>query len=215
VLLAPYALAFVDVAAASISTTLTKQQIIDNPALDADKPVSQQFETDFYNYYGWPAYWTGPFSWGFYPYLERDKAKWERPAEAVFTGKHRPDWHLRSSLEVIGYHVQAVDGEIGHIVDIIVDNDTWEIRYLVISTSNWWAGKKVLIAPLWVDRVSWEERTVTIDLTRQVIQLSPEYDDSLLVTRDYETNLYGHYNRKGYWVKDFSPEKAGCGCVKH
>jgi stress response protein YsnF len=50
--------------------------------------------------------------------------------------------------------------------------------------------------------VSWSERNVVIDLTRQAIKRSPEFTDKSLVDRDYETNLYGHYNRKGYWVDE-------------
>lgn len=109
---------------------------------------------------------------------------------------------MRSSHEVTGYHIEAEDGEIGHVADFIIDDETWEIRYLVVNTSNWWAGKKVLISPLWIERVSWGERKVVIDLTRQAIKLSPEFTDQSLVDRDYEASLYGHYNRKGYWVDE-------------
>jgi sporulation protein YlmC with PRC-barrel domain len=100
------------------------------------------------------------------------------------------------------YHIEAEDGEIGHVEDFVIDDETWEIRYLIVNTSNWWAGKQVLIAPLWIERVSWSERKVVIDLTRDAIRSSPEFTKQSLLTRDYETNLYGHYNRKGYWVEE-------------
>jgi sporulation protein YlmC with PRC-barrel domain len=198
VLLSPYALVAVNTDHENIVADLTKKQIEDSPSLDSDKPVSQQFESDYYGYYGWPTYWYGPNSWGYYPYLERDRAKWGQ-----FNAKEKAwDHHLRSCHEVAGYNIQAEDGEIGHVEDFIVDSETWEIRYLVVNTSNWWAGKKVLISPLWIERVSWSERKVVIDLTREAIKLSPEFTDKSLVDRDYETSLYGHYNRKGYWVDE-------------
>jgi len=198
VLLSPYALVAVNTDHENIVADLTKKQIEDSPSLDSDKPVSQQFESDYYGYYGWPTYWYGPYSWGYYPYLERDPAKWGQ-----YNQKDKAwDHHLRSCHEVNGYHIDAEDGEIGHVEDFIVDSETWEIRYLVVNTSNWWAGKKVLISPLWIERVSWSERKVVIDLTRQAIKLSPEFTDKSLVDRDYETSLYGHYNRKGYWVDE-------------
>jgi hypothetical protein len=106
---------------------------------------------------------------------------------------------------VTGYHVEAEDGEIGHVEDFVIDEETWEIRYLIVNTSNWWAGKKVLISPLWIERVSWTERKVVTDLTREAIKRSPEFTDQSLLTRDYETGLYGHYNRKGYWVNELVP----------
>jgi uncharacterized protein YrrD len=198
VLISPYALAAVNVDQDNIVANLTKKQIEDSPSLESDKPVSQQFESDYYGYYGWPNYWYGPYSWGYYPYIERDRVKWKQnnPGEKAW------DHHLRSCHEVTGYHIDAEDGEIGHVEDFIIDDETWEIRYLVVNTSNWWAGKKVLISPLWIERVSWSERKVVIDLTRQAIKLSPEFTDKSLVDRDYETNLYGHYDRRGYWVDE-------------
>jgi len=198
VLLSPYALVAVNADHENIVADLTKKQIEDSPSLDSDKPVSQQFESDYFGYYGWPTYWYGPYSWGYYPYPERDRAKWGQ-----FNQREKAwDHHLRSCHEVTGYHIQAEDDELGHVEDFIIDDETWEIRYLIVNTSNWWAGKKVLISPLWIESVSWSERKVVIDLKRQAIKLSPEFTDQSLLTRDYETNLYGHYNRKGYWVEE-------------
>jgi hypothetical protein len=68
------------------------------------------------------------------------------------------DPHLRSTDEVTGYHLVALDGEIGHVDDFIIDDETWAIRYLVVATRNWWPGKKVLISPKWIESVSWEEQ---------------------------------------------------------
>lgn len=59
---------------------------------------------------------------------------------------------MRSAREVRGYQIQGRDEAIGHVNDFIVDDETWEIRYLVIDTSNWWFGKKVLVAPHWASR---------------------------------------------------------------
>jgi sporulation protein YlmC with PRC-barrel domain len=198
VLLSPYALVAVNSDQGNIIADLTKKQIEDSPSLDSDKPVSKQFESDYYGYYGWPSYYYGPYSWGYYPYLERDRTKWGNSNQEEKAWDH----HLRSCHEVTGYHIEGEDGEIGHVEDFIVDDETWEIRYLIVNTSNWWVGKKVLISPLWIGRVSWSERKVVIDLTRHIIKLSPEFTDESLLDRAYEASLYGHYNRKGYWVDE-------------
>jgi hypothetical protein len=87
------------------------------------------------------------------------------------------DRHLRSTNEVTGYNLLALDGEIGHVDDFIVDDETWAIRYLVVATRNWWPGKKVLISPKWIENVSWEEREVAIGLSRDAIKAAPEYTD--------------------------------------
>ena len=111
---------------------------------------------------------------------------------------------MRSTLSVSGHHIQALDGEIGHVVDFIIDDATWAIRYLIIDTHNWWPGKKVLVAPEWIERVSWDERKVFINLNRETIKQSPEYTEESLVTRDYEIALHGHYHRKGYWLDELA-----------
>jgi sporulation protein YlmC with PRC-barrel domain len=107
----------------------------------------------------------------------------------------------RSTNYVSGYHVQASDGEIGKVEDFIIDDDTWAIRYLVINTHNWWPGKKVIVSPKWIERVSWDESKVFVNLTREAIKQSPEYTEDSLITRDYEIGLHKHYSRQGYWVE--------------
>jgi hypothetical protein len=57
------------------------------------------------------------------------------------------DSHLRSTGAVTGYHIEAEDGEIGHVAGFIVDDETWAIRYIEVLTKNWWPGKKVLVSP--------------------------------------------------------------------
>jgi uncharacterized protein YrrD len=198
VLISPYALVAIFKEEKSIDVVLTKKQIEDSPSLETDKPLSRQFESNYYQYYGWPVYWAGADVWGCYPYIERDRGQWQTSTQPEKTW----DPHLRSTNAVSGNYIHATDGEIGHVEDFIIDDETWEIRYLIVNTSNWWAGKKVLVSPQWIDRVSWDEQTVFINLSREAIKQSPEYTDESLLTRDYEIGLHGHYNRKGYWVDE-------------
>jgi uncharacterized protein YrrD len=198
VLISPYALAAVNKEEQYIAIDLTKKQIEDSPTLNSDKPVSQQFEQAYYGYYGLPMYWGGPFMWGPYPYIVRDRAKWRESPQ----GQKAWDPHLRSTHAVSGYDIQATDGEIGHVEDFVVDDETWAIRYLIIDTKNWWPGKKVLISPQWIERVSWSESKVFVNLSRENIKQSPEYTEESLLTREYETGLHRHYNRQGYWVDE-------------
>ncbi len=195
VLLSPYALAAVNKEEKLIAIDLTKKQIEDSPSLYSDKPVSRQFEESFYRYYGWPMYWGGPNMWGPYPTIVRDREKWSDLAQ----GERAWDPNLRSTRDVSGHHVQALDGEIGHIADFVIDDGVWAIRYLIIDTKNWGAGKKVLISPQWIERISWDEEKVFVNLSSEVIKQSPEYTEESLLTRDYEIALHRHYNRSEYW----------------
>jgi sporulation protein YlmC with PRC-barrel domain len=141
-------------------------------------------------------YWNGPAMWGSYPYIARDRETWKTPAQ----GGKAWDLHLRSTDNVSGYEIQAIDGEIGHVEDFVIDDETWAIRYLIVATRNWWPGKKVLVSPQWIERVSWSESKVLVNLSRETIKQSPEYTKESLLTRAYETGLHRHYNRQGYWV---------------
>jgi hypothetical protein len=200
VLISPYSLSGLNDVEEQVSVRLTKKQIEESPSIDTDKPVSSQYETTYNGYYDLPNYWGGPYMWGSYAHLELDRTRRNRPASETMGW----DRHLRSTHEVTGYHFVALDGEIGHVDDFIIDDETWAIRYLVVATKNWWPGKKVLISPKWIESVSWDAREVAIELTRETIKSAPEYTDESLLTRDYETGLYGHYNREGYWVDELS-----------
>lgn len=203
VLISPHVLYAVNKEGHFISVDLTKKQIEDSPPLETHKPVSRQFEAAYYEYYGWPTYWGGSFMWGASPNIIRDVKK---SAEDI-KGKETQDSHLRSTMDVSGHIIQASDGEIGHVDDFIIDDETWAIRYLVIDTRNWWPGKKVLISPKWIERVSWEKSKVFVNLLRETIKLSPEFTEESLITRDYETGLHRHYHREGYWVKASDTEQ--------
>jgi sporulation protein YlmC with PRC-barrel domain len=122
--------------------------------------------------------------------------------EKIIQDEKTWDPHLRSTQNVSGYSIQASDGEIGHVKDFIIDNETWAIRYLLIDTQNWLPGKKVLISPHWIERISWNDMKVFINLPLETIKNSPEYSAESLLTRDYEARLHRHYNRQGYWVDE-------------
>jgi uncharacterized protein YrrD len=190
VLISPYALDAVNKEEKYISVNLIKKQIEDSPSLEYDEPISKQYEESYYEHYGWPFYWSSINLWG------------ASTRHGLKTCENGSDHHLRSTQEVTGYTIQATDGEIGHVDDFIIDKKTWAVRYLDIDTRNWWPGKKILISPQWIERVSWNESKVFVNLLRETIMQSPEYTEECLLTRDYESGLYQHYNRQGYWVDE-------------
>ena len=198
VLISPHVLSTVNKDARNIAINLTKKQIENSPSLDSDKPVSRQFEVEYYGYYSWPMYWAGSYVWGAYPYIPHDDEKPPQTPE----GEKKWDPQLRSTSAVTGYAIQANDGEIGHVDDFIIDEETWAIRYLVIDTGNWWPGKRILISPRWIKRISWSEANVYVDLSRAAIKQSPEYKEGAPLSREYEDELHRHYNLQGYWVDE-------------
>lgn len=211
VLISPRALRAIDWDGKRITAELTKAQVEQSPDIDTDQPVSRQQEINSYRYYGYPAYWEGPYRWGLGPYpvmtpggeVTDYERRWEWGAE------ERGDPHLRSSGAVIGYHVAATDGDIGHVEDFLVEDSSWAIRYMIVDTRNWWPGKKVLVSPEWIEGVDWSDSTVRVGVTREQIEKSPEYDPRSSLARDYEAQLHSHYGRSSYWEPRAATTTAG------
>lgn len=194
-----------------LATSLSKEQIKNSPDVYSDQPVSRQREAEYLDYFHYPYYWRGPALWGttaypFYPagappmrYPDRvSGSTGSAAAPAIQRLPEAGDTHLRSAAEVTGYYIEASDGEIGHVEDFIVDDKSWEIRYMVVDTVNWWPGKKVVVAPEWITGVSWSNSRVTVNLSREKIKNAPEYDPRTIVSRDYENRLYEYYSRPKY-----------------
>lgn len=192
VLISPIAFRRVEWSGHRFHVELTRLKVQSSPGVETDKPVSRQYEWDYLSYYRIPYYWgqSGLWGTGTYPNLLAS-AKW---SNASFSESYRPhDVHLRSANEVRGYHVHGSDEEIGHVGDFVVDDETWEVRYWVIATSNWWFGKKVLVAPQWTNRISWAEGTVALGLSREAIRNSPEWTPIEGIDREYETKLSAYF----------------------
>jgi hypothetical protein len=99
------------------------------------------------------------------------------------------DPYLRSAREVTGYAIQARDGDLGHVEDFIVDDESWALRYMVVDTRNWWPGKHVLVPPQWIESVCWPQSSVVVGLLRETIKKCAEYDPSTLLNQACETRL--------------------------
>lgn len=200
VLITPSSVVEVEWSTSRFQLALTKDTVKNSPDVDTRKPLSRQRERDLYSYYGYPPYWnsTDASTVSGSPALLVAQASLDAPLPAA-SQERGMDVHLRSAREMRGYTIQAIDGSIGHVDDFIVEDDIWGVRYLVIDTSNWRLGKKVLVAPEWAGRIDWLEQVVFVDMTREAVKASPEWDPSVAVDRDYEMRLYQHYGRVSYW----------------
>jgi hypothetical protein len=178
---------------------LTRQQVKEAPDVETDQPVSRQWESDAYEYYGWSPYWgTGSYLGmagygGGYVSLRPSPKLMQRERDIDAAQRIKDDPALRSANEVVGYHIQASDGQIGHVEDILVEDEDWSIHYLVADTKNWWPGRKVLISPLTVREIDWSDRQVRLGTDRQKVKDSPAYDPSTTVDPIYENSFRKHY----------------------
>ncbi len=180
-----------------LKVKLTKEQLENSPPLDKDAPVSRQYETEYFNYFSWPYYWSSADTLGATPYPPGVPVSLPQEVQQKYANPEES--RLRSAKEVAGYHIRAQDGEVGHVEDYIVEEETWIIRYVVVDTRNWLPGRKVLIPPQWLSEIDWAGKKVQAILTSTEIKESPEYDPSQPVNREYEIQLYDYYGRPVYW----------------
>ncbi len=183
IVIATEALGIFDPKAKRIQVNLTKDKIKNSPEVDDDKPLTHELEKKITLYYSW------------------------KDSGALVPQQATPTQLFRSTSALINQYIHAQDGDLGHVEDLLVDDEIWKIRYLVVDTRNWWPGKKVIIAPDFVRQVTWEADKVFIDLKRETVKSSPEYQPEALPDRKYEERLYGFYGKQGYWA-----DKSDCIC---
>jgi uncharacterized protein YrrD len=189
VLLPPTVIRGLNVAREQIAVDLTREQVEKSPPIDSEQPVSRHYETQLHAHYGWLPYWlSGPF--GALGTTGLDAAPPPEPQEPV---REPPDPHLRSSKEVRGYRLHARDGDIGELVDFVIHEEDWTIRYLAADTRRWLPGRKVLLAPDRVQSIRWSDHEVAIDMQRETLRTAPAYDGPQVVDHGYEVHLHQHY----------------------
>jgi sporulation protein YlmC with PRC-barrel domain len=178
VLISPYAVGSIYPGGKVLQVRLTREKVEQSPSIETELPVARQHEMAYYQYYNWPIYWSGPGLWGMnpVPFVPPDFDP-EAQKQQQQSTSNEADFHLRSTLEVTGYHVQATDGEIGHVEDFLIEDETWEIKSLVVATGHWWSGKEVIVPRKEVNRVSWEESKVFVNITRDALLHEPEYQE--------------------------------------
>ncbi len=163
---------------------LTKEQVKNSPDIDTDKPVSRQQEIELYGHYRWQNYWESGFYGGgsmslgmgmgmMSPVVDRQVM-----TEADYKDEHRDDdIHLRSTKTLTGYHIHATDGEIGHVSDFIVDDQTWQLTFMVADTANWFGGQKVLVPVADISRAGWASDLVYLSINKAAVEQSHPFDE--------------------------------------
>ena len=208
VLITPDSLGEPDWQTERLSVKLTREQIEACPPLDSHAPVSREYEISYHEHFEIPFYWMGAdFREGMpdgtgavsavddFPdiEIETETLPKDAPSSALNDGL------LRSAVDIMSYSVAALDADAGHVDDIIIDDDSWIIRYLAIETGNIMPDHKVLINTEWIEDVNWESRLVSIDLSREAILDCPPFDANEAVNREYEVRLYDYHGRPRYW----------------
>ncbi|MFG6116356.1 PRC-barrel domain-containing protein [Halobacillus sp. MO56] len=187
-----------------------KEDIRDNATLEEKQEFSYDKEVELSDTFGWKQYWSGEFLWGGYltpldpmeePVRTAEPARTEKPP--INDNVHGSNHKLRSIENIKGEFQHAVvhgdNGKIGYIKDILIDDETWRIRYFIVDTSEWSTNESVLISPDWLQSVDWVDNDFYIDLKLETIEDGPNYKKEQQVTEELEEEVYRKYRKEPYW----------------
>src|SRR5262249_22208404 len=107
-----------------------------------------------------------------------------------------------------GYHLETEDGHVGQIGDFLVDEHDWRIAFLVVDTSMWWAGRRVLIDPRWTDDGAWANKTIRLSLQRWMVKDAPSFDPDALRTESYQRAVESYFDAMASRCERPAPEAA-------
>lgn len=173
---------------------LTMEQIKNSPDIDTEKPVSRQHELDMYAYYPWGSYWGDNLYTVILPppIPEYDNIFGEE--KFAINSTETGDPHLRSTENVIGYSIKALDGEIGKAADFLIEDSNWKIDFIVVDAGSWLNEKNVLMSPKWIKEIKWATEEIIISASIAHVKNSPEYDNNQTLNESEETKLYKYYD---------------------
>ena len=157
VLIHPSAIGRIDYDRHELPIKMTKAHVEGSPELSRDRLVSMQMQGQLYDYYGWDPVWGGSGYFGGGLGMMGSSAYSGMGAPPMPNGHAANDGdpHLRSTTAVIGSHIEATDGGIGHVENMLIDDVAWDVRYLIVDTKNWWFGQHVLLSPYAVKGMTW------------------------------------------------------------
>ena len=110
----------------------------------------------------------------------------------IWTYRAMPESDL-DNVDLTGYKVEATDGSIGKI-----DEATYETgsSYVVVDTGPWILGRKVMLPAGLIGRIDPDEEKVWVDLTKDEIKDSPEFDPEMhREDSEYRSRLGDYYGR--------------------
>ncbi len=203
-LLSPYEFEEIEPDEKVIHVASTLEKLAQSPQLPPNGSLSAEYERQLHEYYRWPFYWDvinddalGVGNLARVPLVELAEEMEAEQREPGGTEAKEP--RLRSVHQLLGYAVQAREGAFGSVDDMILEDQTWNVAYLVVDTGGWLRGRKVLISPSWIEDVDWSEGVFVAGLKQETIANSPVYDPDVPLDREYETRLHRHYGRDEYW----------------
>ena len=151
----------------TMAVSLTREALKNSPSLEEHQPVSREYESLFYQYFGYGYYWTGPGAWGEYAH----------PLELVNSdiedhiAERKDNSHLRSCDELTGYTIALSDVQTGHVEDFIIQLPQWSVSHLIINLNDWLpGGKRVKIDRRHIRHIDWAGHVIELDISKKELE---------------------------------------------
>jgi hypothetical protein len=106
---------------------------------------------------------------------------------------------LVNAKGIHGYTITANDGRLGTVSDLLFDDASWLVRWLVVDTGKWLPARKVLLPVFVLGHLDPERRECSVRLNMHEVKDSPDIDTERPVSRQMETNIYNYYGWSPYW----------------
>lgn len=109
---------------------------------------------------------------------------------------------LIAAKHMYGTPLEATDGTVGTLYDVLFDDQSWTLRHLVATTDRWFFGEQVLLDLADLDRADWSEPRLWLRLTKDQVRECPTIKSDrdlanqpaieaalMLVSEAYSTNI--------------------------
>lgn len=102
---------------------------------------------------------------------------------------------LQKIFSLKDFTLVAKGEDAGRVEDIIIDDEIWYVKYLVISTGSW-TGKRVLLDICMSKNIDWEQSRIEVDITKEKILNAPKYDPFMPLLPENEIELKNYFERE-------------------
>lgn len=174
----------------TLTADILLEQVANTDPLDRSMPLEERDERRLHEQYGWPAIWwqeehdIEPIGglWSEEPRASEnaDEQEFESP-RVMFAG---------DLLEA--YAVEGEGGEIGRLLDVIVEDETWSIPYLVVGSPG---AERTLVATDYVQTIDLGTRNIYLSLPVGAVANSPILSSVGPITPELEQSLREYYDR--------------------
>ena len=175
---------------------MTRESVRTAPDFKTEQPVSRQLEDRLHSFFGWQPYWAGEPEGGQTSPRVPSGDEMTGDREADSTPKEAPTGNpnLRSARDLIGYKIEAATQPVGTLTDLLVDDESWMVRYLVIDVGQPDTTRQVVIAADTVEKVDWHQFAIFLDLERDSVERAPSFEAAPVLPEALERQLERHFH---------------------